>query len=129
MTDPIADMLTRIRNAYMAKQSETVIPHSNLKLAVAEKLAQLGYLTQVDVSEAGVGKVIKVGLKYKDKHPVLSGIKRVSTPGRRIYTTAKEIKPVLSGYGSALISTSKGVLSDKEARSTGTGGEVICKVW
>lgn len=131
MTDPIADMLTRIRNGYMAKKNQVTIPNSSFKLALAEKLHELGYLTGVSVEDnpESYSKNIVVGLKYKGKHPVVSGLVRVSTPGRRRYTRANDVKPVLSGHGSALISTSKGIMSDKQAREAGFGGEIICKVW
>lgn len=129
MTDPIADMLTRIRNAYMAGKKETVIPFSNQKLAIAQKLVELGYLAEANETQADAHRNLTVKLKYVGKHPSATGINRVSSPGRRIYTSSKDIKSVLSGYGSTLISTSKGIMSGVEAKKAGLGGEIICKVW
>lgn len=129
MTDPIADMLTRIRNSYLVGSNTTKIPYSNTKLALAQKLSELGYLETVDVSGEKHLRQITVKLKYKNKTPLVTGLKRISKPGRRVYTNAKDIKPVLSGYGSTILSTSKGILSDKEAKNVGIGGEVICQVW
>lgn len=129
MTDPIADMLTRIRNAYTAKQKATAIPYSTVKEAIAHKLAELNYLKDVQVSGEGKNKQILVSLVYQSDRPVVTGLQRVSKPGRRVYSKAKDLQPVLSGYGSFLISTSQGIMSDVQARQASIGGEIICKVW
>lgn len=129
MTDPIADMLTRIRNGYMVQKKTVDIPYSNVKEAIASKLKELNYLADVSVAGEGKDKVITTTLSYKNERPVVNTIKRVSTPGRRNYLKAKDIKPVLSGHGSTILSTSKGILSDMQAKKEGVGGEVICQVW
>lgn len=129
MTDTIADMLTRIRNGYTAKHKQVDIPHSKVKLALAEKLVQLGYLQAVETDDSGDFQVIRVKLKYKGDFPVVSGLRRYSKPGRRMYAKSSNIPKVLAGYGSTIISTSKGILSDTEAREKGVGGELICQVW
>jgi len=129
MTDPIADMLTRIRNAYMADLKKTEVPFSKLKFALAEKILELGYVRNISVSGEGKSKLITLELKYKGKTSVISGIKRISKPGRRNYVASKNIKPILSGYGTSILTTSKGVLSDKEARQAQVGGEILCQIW
>lgn len=129
MTDPIADMLTRIRNAYLAGLKTTKIPHSKIKHALAEKLVELGYLDNMMVEEGTPNSHLVVKLKYMGKFPVMTGLVRVSKPGRRVYQSVGEIKSVLSGHGSVIISTSKGIMSDKQAREAGLGGEIICKIW
>lgn len=129
MTDPIADLLTRIRNAYLAQKEQTSVPHSKLKQSIAEKLLQLDYLSGVDVAGEGKDKTLLITLRYQGKTSVISGLKRVSKPGRRSYVSLKDIKPVLSGHGAAILSTNKGILSDKEAKQAQVGGEVICHIW
>lgn len=129
MTDPIADMLTRIRNAFMAQKKETQVPYSKLKQNLAEKLVELGYLSATKTTGEGKDKVITITLKYKDKLSVISAIKRISKPGRRVYHSTNELKPILSGHGSAILTTNRGILSDKQARELGVGGEVICHIW
>ena len=129
MTDPIADMLTRIRNGYLAGHQQVLVPHSNLKLKLAEKLQQLGYLNAVELSSEKLAQQITLTLKYQDKLPVISSIKRISKPGRRVYTKSHGIKPVLSGFGATIITTSQGIFTDKEAKQKGLGGEIICQVW
>lgn len=129
MTDPIADMLTRIRNAYLANKVQVDIPFSGVKHALAEKLAQIGYLKNISVAGQGKHKTITAGLIYQGKLPVVTAIKRVSTPGRRVYIGKNHIPKILSGYGASIISTSQGVLTDQEARSKGLGGEVIMSIW
>ena len=130
-SDPIADMLTRIRNANTAKHDTVDVPASKMKLAIAEILLNEGYIKKYEVIEDGNFKTIRITLKYgKDKNDkVISGIKKISKPGLKKYAKAGEVPRVLGGLGIAIISTSKGVISDKEARNLGIGGEVICYVW
>ncbi len=130
MTDPISDMLTRIRNAGMAKQSETFCPMSRLKLAVAKVLHAEGFLNDVRV-EVREGRVYMVlGIRYdEDGKTVIDGIRRVSKPGRRVYVDKTRVPKVRSGLGVAVLSTSRGVLSDRAARDASLGGEVMCEVW
>jgi small subunit ribosomal protein S8 len=130
MTDPVADMLTRIRNAQMAKQRQVLLPSSNLKVAIARILKQEGFVRHFDVSKRGPQPVLRIILKYDDKQkPVMHGLKRVSKPGRRLYANRQEIPRVQSGMGVAILSTSRGVVTDREARRLGVGGEVICYIW
>ena len=131
MSDPIADMLTRIRNANTAKHDTVDIPASKMKLAIAEILYNEGYIAKYDVLEDGIFKTIRVTLKYgADKNEkVISGIKRISKPGLRVYANKDELPRVLGGLGIAIISTNQGVITDKEARKLGVGGEVLCFVW
>ncbi|MGL4283214.1 30S ribosomal protein S8 [Eubacterium aggregans] len=130
MTDPIADMLTRIRNANNAGHKAVEIPASKEKKAIAEILLEEGYIKKVEHIDDDKQRMIKVALKYgEDKSRVIAGIKRISKPGLRVYVNKDEIPKVLNGLGVAIISTSKGVLTDKEARRAGIGGEVICYVW
>lgn len=129
MTDPIADMLTRIRNSHLARAKSVVMPYSSVKFAIANKLADLGYVGKIEREGVGKDQSIKIELLYKEDQAVINKIKRVSRPGRRVYQTKKEIKPILSGYGASIVSTSSGIMSDKEARKAGLGGEVICQVW
>ena len=130
ITDPIADMLTRIRNANSAKHETVDIPASNMKKAIAEILLTEGYVKSYQVIEDGKQGVIRVALKYgNNKEKVISGLKRVSKPGLRIYAGAEELPKVLKGLGIAIISTSKGIMTDKEARKQNIGGEVLAFVW
>jgi len=129
MTDPIADMLTRIRNAYMAKKGQVDVPYSGLKFHLANKIKELGYVESVEQTEKDGHKQITMSLKYKNSLPILTGLKRISKPGRRVYTRSNHITRTLSGYGASIISTSKGVLTDTEARKQGIGGEIICQIW
>ncbi|MGN0243791.1 MAG: 30S ribosomal protein S8 [Lachnospiraceae bacterium] len=131
MSDPIADMLTRIRNANTAKHDTVEIPASKMKLAIAEILLKEGYIKAYEVVEAGAFKNILVTLKYgKDKNEkIITGLKRISKPGLRVYANADELPKVLGGLGVAIISTNKGVLTDKEARAAHVGGEVLAFVW
>jgi small subunit ribosomal protein S8 len=132
ISDPIADMLTRIRNALMAGQTTVAIPSSGLKVEIAKVLQQEGYIEAFTVSE-GIKAVVNIDLKYYGKRrvrqPVISGIKRVSTPGRRVYAGKREIPWVLSGMGIAIMSTPKGVMTGAQARREGVGGEVLAYVW
>ncbi|MBO5059384.1 MAG: 30S ribosomal protein S8 [Clostridia bacterium] len=130
ITDPIADMLTRIRNANTAKHETVDIPASNMKKAIAEILNNEGYIKGYQIIEDGKQGVIRVTLKYgAGKEKVISGIKRVSKPGLRMYAPADELPRVLKGLGIAIISTSKGIMTDKEARKQHIGGEVLAFVW
>ena len=130
-SDPIADMLTRIRNANTAKHDTVDIPASKMKLSIAEILLNEGYIEKYDVVEDGAFKTIRVTLKYgADKNEkVISGLKRISKPGLRVYASCEELPKVLGGLGTAIISTNQGVITDKEARKMGVGGEVLCFVW
>ena len=130
-SDPIADMLTRIRNANTAKHDTVDIPLSKMKLAIAEILFNEGYITKYDVIEDGNFKTIRVTLKYgADKNEkVITGIKRISKPGLRVYVGKEEIPRVLGGLGTAILSTNQGVITDKEARKLQVGGEVLAFVW
>lgn len=130
MTDPIADMLTRIRNAQKARFRRVDVPASRVKKAIAELLLREGYVRSVKFIDEGPQGTIRIYIKYtEDKDPVIEGIQRVSRPGLRIYATKKEIPKVLGGYGTAILSTSRGILTGHEARMMGVGGEVLCKVW
>ncbi len=130
MTDPIADMLTRIRNALVAKHEAVEVPASNMKKEIARILLQEGYITSYDLVEEGVQGKIVITLKYgPNGEKVISGLKRVSKPGLRIYAGHEELPKVLGGLGIAIISTSKGVMTDKEARKNNHGGEVLAYVW
>ena len=130
-SDPIADMLTRIRNANTAKHDTVDVPASKMKLAIAEILFNEGYIAKYDVIEDGNFKTIRITLKYgADKNEkVITGIKRISKPGLRVYANKEDLPRVLGGLGTAIISTNKGVVTDKEARKLGVGGEVLCFVW
>jgi small subunit ribosomal protein S8 len=130
MTDPIADMLTRIRNASMARHDRTEMPHSHLKEHVARVLKSEGFVDDVRVSEGEGHKQLTVVLRYgRDKQSALDGVRRVSTPGRRVYVRHDRIPRVLSGMGVSILSTSHGVMTDKDARKQRVGGELICEVW
>ena len=130
MTDPIADMLTRIRNGNSAKHESVDVPASKMKKEIAEILLKEGFIKSYDVIDDGVQGTIKVDLKYgRNDERIISGLKRISKPGLRVYAKGTEIPRVLGGLGIAIISTSNGVLTDKEARNQGIGGEVICYVW
>ena len=130
ITDPIADMLTRIRNANSAKHETVDIPASNMKKAIAEILNEEGYIKGYQIIEDGKQGVIRITLKYGPaKERVISGLKRVSKPGLRIYAGAEDLPRVLKGLGTAIISTSKGVITDKAARKENIGGEVLAFVW
>lgn len=129
MTDPIADMLTRIRNGNMKKHESVEIPASNMKKNLAQILLDEGYIKGYNVTEDDKQGMITVDLKYVNNEKTLSGIKRISKPGRRVYVRANEVPQVLGGLGIAILSTSKGVMTDKQARKDGVGGEVICYVW
>jgi small subunit ribosomal protein S8 len=128
MTDPIADMLTRIRNAQKARKEFASFPASRLKLAIVEVLQQEGYIEAVETEGSGVQSSIKVRLKYHQSVPVIEKIRRVSRPGLRVYAGVAELPRVQGGLGVAIISTSGGVMTDRQARAQGRGGEVLCVV-
>ena len=130
ITDPVADMLTRIRNANTAKHESVDVPASNLKKAIAKILLDEGYIKSYEVVEDGTQGVIRIQLKYlAGKEKVISGLRRVSKPGLRVYAGADELPRVLHGLGIAIVSTSKGVMTDKTARANHVGGEVLAFVW
>lgn len=130
MTDPIADMLTRIRNANIVRHESVELPASKIKKTIAEILVQEGYLSSIEEYMDGSVQMLKLGLKYgPGKERIISGLKRISKPGLRVYAHKDNIPSVLGGLGIALISTSKGIMTDKAARAEGIGGEVICYVW
>ena len=130
MTDPIADLLTRVRNANAARHEVVEVPSSNVKKAIANILLQEGYIKELEEYNEGVVPMLRISLKYgADKERVISGLKRISKPGLRVYCKKDEIPKVLSGLGVAIISTSNGLLVDREARKAGLGGEVVCYVW
>ena len=129
-TDPIADMLTRIRNAYIARHDEVSIPTSNIKKAIAEILLEEGYIKGYDFYEEGVANYIRITLKYgANRQRVITGLKRISKPGLRVYARRDNVPKVLNGMGIAILSTSRGIMTDREARKTGVGGEVLAYIW
>ena len=131
MTDPIADMLTRIRNANTAKHDTVDVPSSKMKLAIAKILLDEGYIKSYELVENGKFNDIRITLKYGafKNEKIISGLQRISKPGLRVYANKEELPKVLGGLGVAIISTNKGVITDKEARKLGVGGEVLCFVW
>jgi small subunit ribosomal protein S8 len=128
MTDPIADMLTRIRNAQMREETLVKMPSSRVKLAIAKVLKDEGYIDGFKVSPEEVKPTLEIGLKYHAGRPVIEKIERVSRPGLRIYKSKDDIPRVMNGLGIAIVSTSQGVMTDRKARATGVGGEVLCIV-
>jgi small subunit ribosomal protein S8 len=128
MTDPIADMLTRVRNGQKARKVSVSMPFSSVKVAVAKVLQDEGYITSYEESGDGASKALSVELKYYEGTPVIENVKRVSKPGLRIYRGKEDLPKVLGGLGVAIVSTSAGVMSDRQAREQGIGGEVICIV-
>lgn len=128
MTDPIADMLTRIRNAQQANKVDVKMPSSKVKVSIAEVLKEEGYISAYNVSEETGKPQLTVTLKYFEGKPVIESINRVSRPGLRVYRSAGQIPKVIGGLGVAIVSTSKGVMADRKARALGQGGEVICSV-
>lgn len=129
VTDPIADMLTRIRNAVSAKHQTVDVPCSKVKLEIANILLKEGYISEHEMVENGTHKNIRITLKYADSKSVIQGLKRISKPGLRIYSEAGKVPRVLNGLGTAIISTSKGIITDKAAREAGVGGEVMAYIW
>jgi small subunit ribosomal protein S8 len=129
-TDPIADFLVRIRNGLIADHDEVAMPASNFKAELARILTEQGYIEDYSVEPARVGKVLRVRLKYtEDRKPVISGLERVSKPGRRRYVNADEVPKVLGGMGTAIVSTSRGVMTGHDARRSRVGGELVARVW
>ncbi|WP_456434244.1 30S ribosomal protein S8 [Thermosulfuriphilus sp.] len=130
MTDPIADMLTRIRNACIARHEYVEVPASKMKLAIAKILAEEGYIAGYKFINQPPQGLIRIQLKYNaDRRPIIAGLKKISKPGRRIYRAKDELPKIRNGFGIAIISTSRGIMTDHEARKIGVGGEVICAVW
>ena len=131
MTDPIADMLTRIRNAQVARHDSVTVPASNMKKALAKILLQEGYVKNVEQIDDGLQGEIKITLKYLDgrQTPVIAGLKRISKPGLRVYAHSQNMPKVLGGLGIAIVSTSKGLMTDRESRRQNLGGEVLCYIW
>jgi small subunit ribosomal protein S8 len=129
VTDPIADMLTRIRNAVHAKHQTVDVPYSKVKNEIANILLKEGYVSELEIVEDGNHKNIRLTLKYTDSKSVIQGLKRISKPGLRIYSEAGKVPRVLNGLGIAIISTSKGIVTDKAARTAGVGGEVMAYIW
>jgi len=130
LTDPVADMLTRIRNALQAEKTDVLVPASKLKIEIARILRKEGYINDFQYIEDGKQGILKLFLKYTPEgEPVISGLKRVSKPGGRVYVPKDRIPRVLNGLGIAILSTSKGVLTDREARRLGVGGELLCYIW
>ena len=130
VNDPIADMLTRIRNAQVARHDSVTIPASNMKKAIAKILLDEGYIKSVDYIDDGLQGKIKIVLKYvQGKESVIKGLKRISKPGLRVYATCEELPKVLGGLGIAIVSTSKGLMTDKACRKENIGGEVLCYIW
>ena len=129
MTDPIADMLTRIRNAVMAKHTRVLIPASKMKLAIARVLKEEGYIKDIEVLRDNPQGTIRITLRYVDKKPVLTNLKRVSKPGLRVYSKRTDIPRVRGGLGISILSTPQGLMTGKSAYQQGLGGEVVCYVW
>jgi len=135
VSDPISDMLTRVRNAVMVGHTLVVIPSSNIKVNIAKILKEEGYISGYEISDGKVAgsKLLRIRLKYvgerRERRPVIEGLERVSRPGRRVYTGKSKIPWVLSGIGVAILSTPKGVMTGQRARQLGVGGEVLCKIW
>ncbi|MGB5529639.1 MAG: 30S ribosomal protein S8 [Ignavibacteriaceae bacterium] len=129
VTDPIADYLTRVRNATKAKKPRVVIPASKVKIGLSEILKNLGYVIDYEIIDDNKQKKINLVLKYKNGVPAINGLKRISKPGLRVYKAADKLPRVLNGLGTAIISTPKGLLSDKDARNLLVGGEVMCYIW
>ena len=129
ITDPIADMLTRIRNANAQRHETVDVPSSKLKKSIAEILLEEGYIKSFEEIEDNSQGIIRITLKYLNKQKVISGLKRISKPGLRVYASKDELPKVLGGLGIALISTSKGIMTDKKAREAGIGGEVLAYIW
>ncbi len=131
VNDPIADMLTRIRNACLARHQKTEVPATKMTRSIAEVLKSEGFVAEVEETGEGVKKTLLISLKYKGKQrrPIISNLKRVSKPGLRVYSNRRDLPRVLGGIGIAIVSTSKGIMTDRDARQQGIGGEVLCYVW
>lgn len=129
MTDPIADMITRLKNSVMAGHREVVMPHSKMRKAIADILLENKYIDSVEVIEKKPQADLKIKLRYVDKTSAITDVKRLSKPGRRFYSPSAKIPSTLSGYGITIISTSKGLMIDKHARQQNVGGELLCQIW
>jgi small subunit ribosomal protein S8 len=129
MTDPIADMIIRVKNAFMANKTEVSIPHSKVKEAIAKILEAEGYVESFEVEPTKPQRTINVKLKYVGKIPAITEVRRMSKPGRRVYSTVKDIPKALGGYGVTIVSTSRGVVTGSQARKMNIGGEVLCQIW
>lgn len=129
MTDPVADMIIRIKNALLARHTEVEIPHSKLKESIGRILEKQGYVGEMEIKQDGPQPTMLIKLKYKNKAPVITDVRRLSKPGRRVYATAKKIPKTLGGYGITIVSTSHGVFTDQEARQQNVGGELLCQIW
>lgn len=131
VNDPIADMLTRIRNACLARHQKTEVPATKMTRSIAEVLKSEGFVAEVEETGEGVKKTLVISLKYKGKQrrPIISNLKRVSKPGLRVYSNRRDLPRVLGGIGIAIVSTSRGIMTDHDARQQGIGGEVLCYVW
>ncbi len=129
VTDTIGDLIIRLTNAGAVGKKTVAIPFSNLKFSIAEKLKDSGYISHVEKKGKKVKKIIEVGLKFTDGGPLIRGVKRISKPGRRLYVGARDITPVQQGKGSLILSTPKGILTDKEARKENVGGEALFEIW
>ncbi|MDE5722140.1 MAG: 30S ribosomal protein S8 [Clostridia bacterium] len=129
MTDPIADMLTRIRNALMVKKDTVEVPSSNMKKAIADIMLAEGFISDVKLVDDGFSGTLQITLKYADKRPVINGLKRISKPGLRTYAGVENMPKVLNGLGVAVLSTNKGIMTDRQAKAANVGGEVLCYIW
>ncbi len=129
ITDPIGDMIIRIKNALMARKVETIVPHSKIKKAIAEIMKKHKYIEDFEVIDKKPQKEIKIILKYVKDMPAVTGVKRISKPGRRVYRGSAKIPVTLNGYGVTIVSTNKGVLTDQQARKLNVGGEILCQIW
>lgn len=129
MTDPIADMIIRIKNALLARHSQVIVPHSKIKRSIAQILEQEGYIGGFEQTSEVPQPNLVINLKYTGKTPVITDVRRLSTPGRRLYAAANQIPRALGGYGITIISTNKGVITDKQARKQNVGGELLCQIW
>ena len=129
MTDPVSDMLTRIKNAYLARKTTVLIPHSKVKEAIANVLIAHKYVSEMEKKVTGTRTDIILSLSYNGKVPALTDLKRISKPGRRLYSPVDKIPRTLGGYGVTIVSTSQGVMSDTDAKKKNIGGEVLCQIW
>ncbi len=129
MTDPVTDMLNRIKNAQASQKEQVVIPFSNFKYEISKLLENEKLVGKVEKKGRKAKKIIEISLKYENKIPVISGMRKVSRPGQRIYSPSRNIKPVKGGYGISIVSTSKGLMTGKEAKRQRLGGEILCEVW
>ena len=129
MTDPITDMLNRIKNAQVSKKEQVVLPFSNFKYEIAKILESEGFIGKIEKKGRKASKVLEITLKYENKIPVISGVRKISKPGQRIYSPSRDIKAVRGGYGISIISTSKGLMTGIEAKKQKLGGEVLCEIW